>query len=221
MTLQHVHLTYVTFPLILSTNFAQGSFAAHEFWKQQFSSNNFFLFLLFIKFFSTLAWSWQQQHQAQMVLASICNVARINKHTIWKELLFEFLGTTKGVAMVINVTRMRQLEIIITTQSSTPKEKHQAKQIESNASVSVKVLTICEIKFYNYKWEPIGPMTNLNDGLKLELSSSSLVNHQNSNGEIESNIIVASSLQDHIKVIFWWQYLESTCNLHGCSSLAS
>jgi hypothetical protein len=116
--------------------------------------------------------------------------------------LFEFLGTTKGVAMVINVTRMRQLEIIITTQSSTPKEKHQAKQIESNASVSVKVLTICEIKFYNYKWEPIGPMTNLNDGLKLELSSSSLVNHQNSNGEIESNIIVASSLQDHIKVIF-------------------
>jgi hypothetical protein len=103
--------------------------------------------------------------------------------------------------MVINVTTMRQLEIIITTQSSTPKEKHQAKQIESNASVSVKMLTICEIKFYNYKWEPIGPMTNLNDGLKLELSSLSLVN-QNSNGEIESNIVVASSLQDHIKIIF-------------------
>jgi hypothetical protein len=54
MTLQ-VYLTYVTFPLILSTNFTQGSFVAHEFWKQQFSSNNFFLFLLFAKFFSTLA----------------------------------------------------------------------------------------------------------------------------------------------------------------------
>lgn len=119
-----------------------------------------------------------------MVLASICNVARINKHTIWKELLFEFLGTSKGVAMAINVITMRQLEIIITTQSSTLKEKHQAKKIESNESVSIKVLTICEIKFYNYKWEPIGPMTNLNDGLKLELSSSSLVNYQNSNGEI-------------------------------------
>jgi hypothetical protein len=137
-----------------------------------------------------------------MRLASICNVARINKHTIWKELVFEFLGTTKGGAMAINVTTMKQLEIIITTQSSTPKQKHQAKQIESNASVSIKVLTIYEIEFYNNKWEPIGPMTNLNDGLKLELSSSSLVNQQNSNGEIESKIVIKSSLQDHIKLIF-------------------
>lgn len=144
-----------------------------------------------------------------MVLANICNVAKINKHTICKELVFEFLGTTKGGVMAINVTTKRQLEIIITTQSSTPKEKHQAKQIESNASVSIKVLTICETKFYNNKWEPIGPMTNLNDGLKLELSSSSLVNHQNSNGEIKSNIVVESSLQDHIKFIFWWQNCES------------
>jgi hypothetical protein len=116
--------------------------------------------------------------------------------------VLEFLGTNKSGAMAINVTTMRQLEIIVTTQSSTPKEKHQAKQIESNASVSIKVLTICEIKFYNNKWEPIGLMTNLNDGLKLELSSSRLVNHQNSNGKIVSNIVVESSLQDHIKLIF-------------------
>ncbi len=59
-----------------------------------------------------------------MVLASICNVARIDKHTIWKELVFKFLGTTKGVAMAVNVTTMKQLEIIITIQTSTPKEKH-------------------------------------------------------------------------------------------------
>ncbi len=114
--------------------------------------------------------------------------------------MFEFLGTTKGGAMAINVTTMRQLEIIITTQISTPKEKHQAKQIESNASMRIKVLTICEIKFYNNKWEPIGPMTNLNDGLKLELSSSSLVNHQNSNGERESNIVVESSFAGSYQV---------------------
>ncbi len=63
--------------------------------------------------------------------------------------MFEFLGTTKGGAMAINVTTMRQLEIIVTTQISTPKEKHQAKQIESNASMSIKVM--CEIKFYNNK----------------------------------------------------------------------
>ncbi len=65
-------------------------------------------------------------------------------------------------------------------------------------------------------------MTSLNDGLKLELSSSSLVNHQSSNGEIESNIVVESSLQDHIKFIFWWQkFWIHTCNLHGCLNLAS
>jgi hypothetical protein len=49
-----------------------------------------------------------------------------------------------------------------------------------------------------------------------------LVNHQSSNGEIESNIVVESSLQDHIKFIFWWQkFWIHTCNLHGCLNLAS
>jgi hypothetical protein len=38
--------------------------------------------------------------------------------------VFKFLGTTKGVAMAVNVTTMKQLEIIITIQTSTPKEKH-------------------------------------------------------------------------------------------------
>jgi hypothetical protein len=36
-----------------------------------------------------------------------------------------------------------------------------------------------------------------------------LVNQQNSNGEIESKIVIKSSLQDHIKLIFWWQNFES------------
>ncbi len=42
MIVHTLHLTYVTFPLIPTTNFAQGNFATHEFWKWQFISFLFF-----------------------------------------------------------------------------------------------------------------------------------------------------------------------------------
>jgi hypothetical protein len=50
ITLQTLHLTCVTFPTTPTTNFTQGNFVAHEFWKQRFNSYNFIFLLLCAKF---------------------------------------------------------------------------------------------------------------------------------------------------------------------------
>lgn len=129
-----------------------------------------------------------------MVLASICNVAMTNKHNLKRTCVWIFGDNYRWC----HGNKCNNNEATWDNRNYSKLNTKRKTSSQTNWKL-----------FYNNKWEPIGPMTNLNDGLKLELSSSSLVNHQNSNGEIESNIVIESSLQDHITFIFWWQNFES------------